>query len=273
MAARRLKAEDPSALLVRVRKELARSGDPERAKAQQAYMKSVMPYHGVSNGEMRAICKQVFADYAFDDAKKWQHDVLAIWRGAERREERYAAIELAQHRKARAFHTMDALPMFEEMIVTGAWWDYVDALATHDLAAIMRHDKKAMTRTMREWSTSDDLWKRRSSILCQLPFKEETDLELLHACIEPSIENKEFWLRKAIGWALRQLARTNPNEVARYVKENEKRLSGLSKREALKHIDDEVPTSSPSHEAARRTRAADRRTPSRGRRARSRSGD
>jgi 3-methyladenine DNA glycosylase AlkD len=269
MATRRLEHR----LLTRLRKELARAGDPERAKAQQAYMKSEMPYHGVSNGEMRAICKQIFGDYTFDDAKEWRTDVLAIWRGAEHREERYAAIELAQHRKAKAFHTMEALPMFEEMIVTGAWWDYVDALAAHDLGAIMKQDRKAMTQAMRAWSTSDDPWKRRSSILCQLSFKEETDLELLYACIEPSIEDKSFWLRKAIGWALRQLARTNPKEVARYVKENEKRLSGLSKREALKHLGDAVLTSSPSREAARKTPAGDLRTPSRGRRARSRSDD
>src|SRR5688572_11497629 len=268
MAARRL--ED--GLVRRLRKELARAGDPDRAKAQQAYMKSEMPYHGVSNGEMRRIAKQVFADYGFDDAKTWRSDVLAIWRGAERREERYAAIELAQHRKARAFHTMEALPMFEEMIVSGAWWDYVDALATHDLAEIMRRERKTMSRAMLAWSTSDDLWKRRSAILCRLPFKEQTDLELLHACIEPSIERSEFWLRKAIGWALRQLARTNPNEVLRYVSANETRLSGLSKREALKHLQESA-TSSPSREGGRRNRAADRRTPSRARRARSRTGD
>jgi 3-methyladenine DNA glycosylase AlkD len=81
-----------------------------------------------------------------------------------------------------------------------------------------------------------NLWKRRSAILCQLHAKRETDLALLYACIEPSIGSQEFFLRKAIGWALRQYARTDPAEVRHYVTANAARLSGLSRREALKHI-------------------------------------
>ncbi len=80
------------------------------------------------------------------------------------------------------------------------------------------------------------MWKRRTSIICQLGSKAETDLDLLYACIEPSLESREFFLRKAIGWALRQYARTDPSEVKRYVRVNRARLSGLSCREALKHI-------------------------------------
>jgi len=258
MAARRL-----STLSTRLREALARAGDPARALGQQAYMKSEMPYYGVTSGEMRAIAKACFADYAFSDAGTWQKDVLAIWRGAKRREERYCAIELLHHRKARAFHTMAALPMLEEMIVSGAWWDYVDAIASHDLAAILKNEPKPMNKTMRAWSTSDDIWKRRSSILCQLPFKTETDLELLYACIEPNLERTEFWLRKAIGWALRQLAWTDPEEVVRYVEANDERLSGLSKREALKNI----VTSSRARGAGRKTPAVGPRTRSRARRA------
>src|SRR6185503_10037014 len=109
-----------------------------------------------------------------------------------------------------AFHTLEALPMLEEMIVTGAWWDYVDTLAAHDLGDVFKSDPKTMRRRMLEWSTDKDMWKRRSAILCQLRFKAQTDLELLYACIEPSIERTEFWLRKAIGWSLRELAKTNP---------------------------------------------------------------
>jgi 3-methyladenine DNA glycosylase AlkD len=81
-----------------------------------------------------------------------------------------------------------------------------------------------------------DLWKRRVSIICQLKFKRETDLELLYANIEPNLTDRDFFIRKAIGWALRQYAWTDPIEIARYVRSNESRLSGLSKREALKNI-------------------------------------
>jgi 3-methyladenine DNA glycosylase AlkD len=126
--------------------------------------------------------------------------------------------------------------MYEEMIVSGAWWDYVDGIASHRVGLLLRRHPEPMRTIMLEWSRSDDLWKRRTSIICQLTFKAETDLGLLYACIEPSLSSREFFLRKAIGWALRQYARTDPAEVVRYVSAHEGRLSPLSKREALKNI-------------------------------------
>jgi 3-methyladenine DNA glycosylase AlkD len=100
----------------------------------------------------------------------------------------------------------------------------------------MKKHPREMKKEMRAWSKSEDLWKRRSSILCQLRLKEETDLELLYACIEESIGSKEFFLRKAIGWVLRDLAWRDPEQVIRYVKKRKNELSGLSKREALKNV-------------------------------------
>ena len=101
---------------------------------------------------------------------------------------------------------------------------------------ILQNDRAAMKEAMLGWSRDDDMWKRRSAILCQIRAKAETDLDLLYACIEPSLDSTEFFLRKAIGWALREYAWTDPAEVRRYVAANEARLSGLSKREALKNI-------------------------------------
>ena len=89
---------------------------------------------------------------------------------------------------------------------------------------------------MRAWSEDKDIWKRRVSIICQVSLKRDTDLELLYANIEPNLADRSFWVRKAIGWSLRAYAWTNPKEVARYVAANESRLSGLSRREALKNI-------------------------------------
>lgn len=244
-------------LLAKVRRELAREADPERAKGMQAYMKSSMPYHGVTSPRMRAICKKVFAAHPVEDPRTWSRDVLALFRGARFREERYAAVELAADRRARPFQTMDALPMYEEMIVDGAWWDVVDSVATHYLSAILVNEPAKMRRTMLAWSRDADMWKRRSSILCQVPLKAKTDLPFLYACIEPSIDRKEFFLRKAIGWALRQYAWTDPDEIVRFVEENRDRLSPLSVREALKNVG---PTSSPARAARRRSGAADLRT-------------
>lgn len=218
-----------------IRERLSAIADPARAPAMQAYMKSAMPYLGVSAVPLRAACKALFADLRYDDSAAWQADVLAIWRGARFREERYAALELTGLRAARAFQRLDALPMYEEMIVTGAWWDYIDPLAGHRLGDMLRIEGAAMQRVMLDWADGDDMWKRRSAILCQLRFKAETDLDFLYAAIAPSIGSTEFFPRKAIGWALRQYAWTNPDEVIRYV-EAHPELSGLSRREALKNI-------------------------------------
>jgi len=126
--------------------------------------------------------------------------------------------------------------MYEELIVTGAWWDYVDNIASQRIGPILRAYPGPMRRKMLAWSRSKDMWKRRTSILCQLGFKAETDLELLYACIEPSLGSREFFLQKAIGWALRQYAWTDGAEIQRYVQRQRARLSALSCREALKNI-------------------------------------
>jgi 3-methyladenine DNA glycosylase AlkD len=202
----------------------------------QAYMKSEMPFLGVPTAPLRAICKECFAGVEWRDSAQWHDEVRAIWNGAEHREERYAAIELAKHKSARPFQALEALPLYSEMIVTGAWWDLVDNIAPSLVFGLLKTEREAMSETLRQWARDEDIWLRRSAIIAQLQAKQQTDLALLYDCIEPSMDSKEFFLRKAIGWALRQYARTDPAEVARYVSANAERLSPLSKREALKHI-------------------------------------
>jgi 3-methyladenine DNA glycosylase AlkD len=220
----------------KIRAVLTPIAEPARAPKMKAYMKSEMPYLGVTSPKLRAALNALYATYPFESAEQWRADALALWRTAEVREERYAAIQLTGHRKAKSFQTLDALPMYEEMIVDGAWWDYVDEIASNRIGPLLAAYPREMTRTMRAWSRSPDMWKRRTSIICQLGFKGSIDVELLYACIAPSIDSKEFFLRKAIGWALRQHARLDPAEVRRYVTMHEAQLSGLSKREALKHV-------------------------------------
>jgi 3-methyladenine DNA glycosylase AlkD len=226
----------PKSLHLVLRRELAAAGSPERAAGARAYMKSAMPFHGVDTQTLRAICRRVFASHEVAGATAWRRDVLALWRGARFREERYAAIELTGDRRARTFQTMASLPMYEEMIVTGAWWDFVDTLASKRLGEILRNEPAPMRKAMRGWSRGEDMWKRRSAILCQISFKKDTDLDLLFALIEPSIGSKEFFLRKAIGWALRSYAWTDEKPIVKYVEKNRARLSGLSVREALKNV-------------------------------------
>ena len=198
-------------------------------------MKSTMPYHGLRAAEMRAVCRQVFAAYPIESCSEWQDAILELWRGAKFREERYAAIELLLVRRHRACMTPELMPMLEEMVTTGAWWDLVDGLA-QIIGELLRAHPKRMRPMMRKWSTDEHLWKRRVSIICQNSFKKDTDLVLLYANIKPNLADRDFFIRKAIGWALRAYAWTDPKEVARYVREHETELSGLSRREALKNI-------------------------------------
>ena len=227
---------DADALLPRLRAALAAAGDSETAEGARAYMKSTMPFHGVKATPQRQIFREVFADVDLPTAEAWRAAVLGVWRGAEFREERYAALWLAGDRRFAKFQCMDALPMYEEMIVTGAWWDFVDDVAAHRLPVLLRRHPAEMRREMLAWSGGEDVWKRRAAILCQLLLKRDADVDLLSRCIEPSLGRSEFWLRKAIGWALRHHARTDPAWVERYVREHATELSPLSKREALKAL-------------------------------------
>jgi len=204
----------------------------------QAYMKSAMPYRGLSAPVLYKTCRELFHDVQFAGEGAWRKEVLGLWRGAKFREERYAAIGLTGIHQARDYQKPDAMDLYEEMIVSGAWWDYVDGIASHRVGPILRAFPGPMKRLMRQWSRCDNLWKRRTSIICQLGSKESTDLRLLYDCIEPSLGERDFFLRKAIGWALRQYAWTDAAEVKRYVHEKGDALSPLSIKEALKNVRD-----------------------------------
>ncbi|HEU0026489.1 MAG TPA: DNA alkylation repair protein, partial [Ktedonobacterales bacterium] len=167
---------------------------------------------------------------------QWEATIRALWREARYREERYAAIELAGYRRYRDYQTLDALPLYEEMIVSGAWWDLVDTLATHQIGELLRRYPEPMRATVLTWSRDANLWRRRAAILCQNSFRAATDESLLIACIEPNLADRDFFIRKGIGWALRAYAATNPDAVRRFVREHEAEMSPLTRREALKHL-------------------------------------
>ncbi|MEM9072465.1 MAG: DNA alkylation repair protein, partial [Myxococcota bacterium] len=223
-------------LVSSIRSALEDAGVAKDARPMQAYMKSEMPYRGVKKPARVAALKPIFAEASIDRYEDLRDTVLALWRKAKFREERYAAIDLLRLRAYRAYLVPDALPLIEELIVTGAWWDHVDELAVHAVGPIVKSAPRPMKKTMRRWSKGDDMWKARTSIIFQLMYKKETDFPLLQACMEPSLDSKEFFLRKAIGWALRNASRVDPDWVIAYIEERADRLSGLSKREGLKHL-------------------------------------
>jgi 3-methyladenine DNA glycosylase AlkD len=228
---------DDRALVDAVRRELRAAADPAKAPGMRAYMKSEMPFHGVQAPAQRRIFKAAFADHPVGSFDAWRATILALWREATHREERYAAIALATDRRCRAHRTsLDALPLYQELIVTGAWWDLVDPVATHPVAELLAEHRFATTAALLGWSRAPHLWLRRAAVICQVNAKAGTDLELLYACIEPNLADRDFFIRKAIGWALRAYAWTDPDEVARYVHAMQPRLAPLSRREALKHL-------------------------------------
>jgi 3-methyladenine DNA glycosylase AlkD len=217
-----------------IRAALLARADNGRAAAMQAYMKSAMPYFGVTAPAVQAVCREVFPRHPLPVRAMWQEAVLTLWRDATHREERYVAIALTGVRACDVWQRIDVLPLYRELLVSGAWWDLVDPIATARLPVLLARDRARMAARLRAWAAGRDMWLRRAAILCQIKRKGDTDLALLYDAIEPSIESREFFLRKAIGWALREHAKTDPAEVLRFVRAHRTRLSGLSKREAIK---------------------------------------
>lgn len=221
-----------STLVVTVRDALREAADPERAPGMQAYMKSSMPFRGVSLPAVRAITKAAARSHPPRALDELETAVRTLWDEAEFREERYAASELLGEQIAAG--RLELVPLYEHLATTGAWWDHVDALSQR--ITVLHDTHPAETATIvRRWSTADDLWLRRLAIISQLGRKERLDTELLTEVIEPNIADRDFFIRKAIGWALRQHARVDPDWVRSFVADHPD-LSNLSKREALKHL-------------------------------------
>lgn len=218
-----------------IRKELRARADPERAKGAQAYMKSAMPFYGVRVPEVRRLVHGLCKEYPLSSYAAWKDTVREFFLTARFREERYAALGISGFPRYREYHTTRALSLYQKLIVTGAWWDLVDESASH-VGWILQRSPVPTSRRLKTWSYSRDLWLRRTSIICQVGFREATDLDLLYACIEPSLGSSEFFLQKGIGWALREVAWFAPKEAMRYVKQHREQLSPLSKREALKNL-------------------------------------
>ena len=192
-------------------------------------MKSDLPYLGVRMPDLRRAWRAVFDAHPLESENQFRAELHDLWDEGEFREERYTALALVDH-----YPQWVSLPLLERLIVEGAWWDYVDSLA-RQVGKLLRDDP-GVAGEMRVWSTDANMWKRRVSIICQLGFKGDTDLRLLYDCIEANVSDPEFFVRKAIGWALRDYAWHDPREVERYVGEHSDRLSSLSRREATKNL-------------------------------------
>ncbi|NYG59005.1 3-methyladenine DNA glycosylase AlkD [Nocardioides daedukensis] len=237
----------PAELAALVRRRIAAVADPAKAPGMQAYMKSAMPYRGVTSVPLRRVLRETFDEHRLDDEGSWHDTVRLLWDGAAFREERYAATTLAGHRLYREHQQPHTLDLHRDLIVDGAWWDHVDDIATHLVRGILLGHREAVTPVLAAWACEDDMWLRRASIICQVSLRGDLDRRLLVHAIDANLDGstrsapaestygREFFIRKAIGWALRDHFRTDPDWVREFVAERGPRLSGLSRREALKH--------------------------------------
>lgn len=224
---------DPSAVTRHAGALLAAAADPEKAGSMAAYMKTDMPFYGVATPQRRAILGELASRYPAQMRSDYEAVVRGLWRG-EHREEKYLAIGYA--RSFPRFVTLSSIPLYRTMITQGAWWDFVDGIAIYLAGHVLMNQRTSLTPKMDAWTTSDDMWLRRTSIIAQLAHKADTDPTLLDDACTRNLPDPEFFIRKAIGWALREYAKTDPEWVVRYVGAHEDEMSSLTRREATKHL-------------------------------------
>jgi 3-methyladenine DNA glycosylase AlkD len=252
------------ALIEAVRTALAEAADPAKAPEMQRYMRSALPFFGVQRPGRAAIARAVFAAHPLDGFAAWHDTALALWREATHREERYLALALLRDRRYRAHRAATAgsraagdlapndrppaadpsagagaaalIPLYDELVVTGAWWDLVDEVATQLLGELLLRDPAALAPVLRAWARDADPWRRRTALVAQVKAKGRTDLALLSDCIEPNLRDPDFFMRKGIGWALRAYSAVDPAWVQSFCETHATALSPLSRREALKHV-------------------------------------
>lgn len=199
------------------------------AKPMEAYMKNQFSFLGIRAGER----KKLLARFLKEQGEPV--DLLGLVKilfQEEEREFQYVAIDLLSRYGKK--QPSEAISVYEELVVQKSWWDTVDGLAGTVISNHFAMYPELIPSYNAKWIDGDNIWLARTAILFQLKYKEKTDAELLFSNCEKWLDSKEFFIQKAIGWALRQYAKESPKEVRRFVKSHS--LAPLSKREALKHI-------------------------------------
>lgn len=217
--------------LIPLEAEFRRNANPANAAAMRAYMKDRYPFFGIKVPERRALQKEHLTLHGMPGIK----ELPAIARSAfalPEREMHQVAVDLLvrQAKKLGPEH----LPLLEELITTNSWWDSVDTLAVHVVGTVLKNHPSEIEEWNARWVESDNLWLNRTAILFQNRWKKDTDQALLFANIDRHSAHKDFFIRKAIGWALRELGKSDPGAVLDFVRS--RKLSPLSEREAVRNL-------------------------------------
>jgi 3-methyladenine DNA glycosylase AlkD len=206
--------------------------DATRALQMEAYMKQHFSFYGIQTTPRRATFKALFDQHKTEIVQ----DLRAIaWElfTQPQRELQYCGIEILQKLLPKNWQKTD-IALIEKFLVTNSWWDSVDTLAKYQLGGYLQHFPTETFAVIERYSNSDNMWLNRSAILFQLGYKTNTNADLLFAECLKHAQAKEFFIQKAIGWALREYHRCNPIAVEEFVATHT--LKPLSKKEALKHV-------------------------------------
>ncbi len=219
-------------VLERLTAEYPTAADPERAAGQRAYMKDVAPFLGMTSPVRRSLSRTVLAGLPRPDEPDCAAVALRCWRQPEREYHYFAVDYLRRH----VTHCSSGfLPVVRHLLTTVPWWDTVDLLAAHVVGGLVAADRD-LTAVMDAWVGDEDRWLVRTALLHQLRYKERTDADRLFAYCARQSDHGDFFVRKAVGWSLREYAKTDPDAVRAFVAEHRTRLAPLSLREALRTI-------------------------------------
>ncbi len=208
-----------------------KNANPEYAFFMKKYMKDKFSFLGIKSPERRALTSAFFKNYNRPDINNIENIVRKLW-DMEEREFQYFAMELVE-KFIKKFEP-DDIELLEFMIVNKSWWDTVDLVAANLVGKHLSNFPGLIEQINKKWILSENMWLNRTALLFQLKYKNDLDTKLLKQNILKCRDSKEFFIRKAIGWVLREYSKTNPVWVSEFV--NSTTLSPLSKREALKWI-------------------------------------
>lgn len=210
---------------------LFESNKTDKAKAMGDYMKNHVSFYGIQKPARAELMKSLYLNQGIPGSKSFREVASLLW-DKDFRELHYLAMDVLFRNKKNFFE--DDIFLLEEMMRVHAWWDTVDYLSPTLAFHLFRKFPQLKMTTLRKWNTDSSFWLRRASIIAQLKEKESTDIELQFSLITPLAQENEFFIRKAIGWSLRELSKYYPNEVVSFT--NHLQLSALSKKEALRLI-------------------------------------
>jgi 3-methyladenine DNA glycosylase AlkD len=199
--------------LARLDEAYRTAADPERAASQRAYMRGQFAYHGIMMPALKVIWRGVLTGLERPAEADLREAALACWSRDEREYQYFACFWLSRHASR---CSAELLPTVRTLITTKSWWDTVDTLAADIVGPLVRHHPE-LASTMDEWVVDENLWVIRTAILHQLTFKQDTDADRLFDYCLRQAGHKDFFIRKAIGWALRQYARTDPDAVRAFL--------------------------------------------------------